>query len=94
MKASMDPHQPSALAHFVSEFGALIVGGGMAFVAWVMKTFTSQHLTSMKELTAEVRQITTQVASMDAYIKLMNQRQDDLAGRVGKLEDHGRGPHP
>ena len=90
MKAQhMDP-QPSALASFVSEFGSLLVAGVLAFVGWVMKAFTTQHIQSMREMTAEVAKINVKVASMDTNISAMAQRQDDLASRVNRLEDHER----
>lgn len=91
MKAQyMDPHEPSALAHFVSEFGSLLVAGVLGFVGWVMTRFTDQHIQSMKDMTAEVAKINTKVASIDANIESIGRRQDELAERVGKLEDHER----
>lgn len=90
MKASMTPDEPSALAHFVSEFGSLLVAGVLGFVGWIMARFTDQHITSMREMTAEVAKINTKVASIDANIQAIGKRQDDLAGRVTRLEDHER----
>jgi len=89
MKAHMDPHQNS-LAAFVAEFGSLLVAGVLGFVGWVMSRFTEQHIASMKEMTAEVAKINVKVASMDPNISAMAQRQDDLASRVNRLEDHER----
>jgi hypothetical protein len=90
MKASMDPHEPSALAHFVSEFGSLLVAGVLGFVGWIMARFTDQHITSMREMTAEVAKINVKVASIDARIEAIGKGQDDLSGRVTRLEDHER----
>lgn len=90
MKAYMDSHEPSAIAHFVSEFGSLLVAGVLGFVGWVMTRFTDQHIQSMKDMTAEVAKINTKVASIDANIEAIGRRQDELAERIGKLEDHER----
>lgn len=89
MNAHMDPHQ-SSLASFVAEFGSLLVAGVLGFVGWVMSRFTEQHIASMKDMTAEVAKINVKVASMDTNISAMAQRQDDLASRVNRLEDHER----
>lgn len=90
MKAQhMDPHQNS-LAGFVAEFGSLLVAGVIGFVGWVMSRFTDQHIASMKEMTAEVAKINVKVASMDTNISAMAQRQDEIASRVTRLEDHER----
>ena len=86
----MEPHEPSALAHFVSEFGSLLVAGVLGFVGWIMSRFTEQHIQSMKEMTAEVAKINVKVASIDANIEAIRRRQDELAERIGKLEDHER----
>lgn len=89
----MDPHQPtSSLAVFLAEYGSIIVAGVLAFVGWVMKTFTTQHIASMKEMTAEVAKINVKVASMDTNISAMAQRQDELASRVNRLEDRDHRP--
>lgn len=90
MKAYMDPREPSAIAHFVSEFGSLLVAGVLGFVGWVMTRFTDQHIQSMKDMTAEVAKINTKVAGIDANIEAIGRRQDELAERVGRLEDHER----
>lgn len=86
----MEPHEPSALAHFVSEFGSLLVAGVLGFVGWIMSRFTEQHIQSMREMTAEVAKINAKVASIDANIDAIGKRQDELVARVVKLEDHER----
>lgn len=86
----MDPHQPSALASFVQEFGSLLVAAVIGFVGWVMSRFTDQHISSMKEMTAEVAKINVRVERMDTNISSLVQRHDELSGRVNRLEDHER----
>ena len=86
----MDPPEPSALAHFFSEFGSLLVAGVLGFVGWIMSRFTEQHIASMREMTAEVAKINVKVASIDANLDAIGKRQDEFAERLGKLEDHER----
>ena len=86
----MEPQPPSSLAQFLTEYGSIIVTGMLGIVAWFMKQFTEQHITSMKEMTAEVAKINVKVASMDMNIAAIKERQDDLGSRVGHLEDHVR----
>lgn len=90
MKAHMEPHQQNALSGFVQEFGSLLVAGVLAFVGWVMSSFTDQHIKSMQDMTSEVAKINVKVASIDANVSAIGRRQDEQAERIKSLEDDER----
>lgn len=73
---------------FFEQFGTYLVAGTLGIIGWVMNTFTSRHLEAMDKLTAKVGSMGEDVASMKTDLNAMAQRQDDLASRVNRLEDH------
>ena len=90
MKVGMPPHEPSALALFLKEYGELLVTGALGVLGWLIAKFTDLHITTMREVVAEIAKINVKVASIDANIVAIGKRQDDLSDRVTRLEDHER----
>lgn len=80
----------SAEPSFFEQFGTYLVAGTLGAIGWVMNTFTSRHLEAMDKLTSKVGALSEDVASIKTDLSATAQRQDELALRLTRLEDHER----
>lgn len=71
---------------FFEQFGAALVAAAIAFVGWVMNTFTSRHLEAMDRLTSKVGTMGEDVASMKTDISSLRHSQDEQDRRISRLE--------
>lgn len=73
--------------HVLEHFGAILISGVLAVIGWVMKTFTTQHIESMKDLTREVRGLSADVAEMKGDIRVLKDQSLRADERLDRLED-------
>ncbi len=76
----------SADPGFFEQFGTALVAGAVAFVGWVMNTFTSRHLEAMDRLTSKVGAMGEDVAAMKTDISSLRHSQDEQDRRISRLE--------
>ena len=76
----------SAEPGFFEQFGTALVAGAIAFVGWVMQTFTSRHLEAMDKLTSKVGDLSEDVASVKTDINALRRSQDEQDRRISRLE--------
>lgn len=77
----------SAEPGFFEQFGTALVAGAIAFVGWVMQTFTSRHLEAMDKLTSKVGSLSEDVASVKTDISALRRSQDEHDRRISRLEE-------
>lgn len=63
-----------SVEHGFDRLGEWIIGAGLALIAWVMKTFTTQHLESMDKLTDKVDGMGRDISEMKGDIKSLTTR--------------------
>jgi hypothetical protein len=64
---------------FFAKLGEYLIAGALAFIAWVMKTFTSSHLETM-------RSIETKLAKMQEDVAVLKEHSTNTDDRLDRLE--------
>ncbi len=65
---------------FGDNLGQWLIGGALAFIGWVMKTFTGSHLETMKR-------IEERLADMQADIRSLKDHATRTDKRLDRIED-------
>jgi hypothetical protein len=79
---ALDPHDVSKF----DQLGTWAVGVAIAFVGWVLRTFTHQHLESMKDLTTEIKGLKDDVSDIKGDIRAIKEHQLSTDRRLDRLE--------
>lgn len=58
--------------------GEWLIGGAIAALAWVIKTFSGEHLTTMRELTGKVGKLSEDVAEIRGQLTQLSDRVDRI----------------
>lgn len=67
-------------------FGEVVIAGAVAAVAWVMKTFTGQHIEAMAKLADKLDVVAGDVREMKSDIRGLKEHADRTDFRIDRLE--------
>ena len=73
---------PAAFDHF----GEVVIASAVAAVAWVMKTFTGQHIEAMEKLADKLDDVAGDVREMKVDIRGLKAHADKTDARIDRLE--------
>lgn len=77
-----DPTNSNWYAHF----GEFVVAGAIAFVGWVVKTFTGHHVRSMDKISDKIDELSVHLGDMKADIRVLKDHAVRTDERLERLE--------
>ncbi len=62
----------------LEHLGEWIVGGALAFIGWVLRTFTNEHLSTMKQISSDISEMRSDISVLKDHATRTDQRLERL----------------